>query len=391
MMVAMRRSWSRTHRSRALSQTYVCSVMIWCATRHFTSHGASAYTMHPSFSALLNHADSYDAFILDQFGVLHNGVEALPGAIDCVEALHKAGKQLIVLSNTSAPAKAALAKLPKFGFTKECFRDAVTSGEEAAKHLAATYQDGQAALFLTWDTSLGPNNPRLTATPQQFLEKCQPTNGRGIQVAESLDSAQLVLCHGSEVWYRGDKQEDVPLTNFITEGSFVEAVDPLLQSCVQRKLPMVCANPDHVVVTPSGDGVAHMPGKIAQRYKDLLHESLLNEGQTNEKAQQQVSELCKIFGKPHVEHFQACLQRLGVSPDRVAHVGDSLHHDIAGANACGIDSILITNTGIHARDLGVVTPSSTLAELLIPDQDRLDALLEKEGIIPTHVVPAFRM
>ena len=44
------------------------------------------------------------------------------------------------------------------------------------------------------------------------------------------------------------------------------------------------------------------------------------------------------FGKPNPRHFHACLKNLGISFDTaksipgVAHVGDSLEHDIVGAN-----------------------------------------------------------
>ena len=52
-------------------------------------------------------ADRYDGFILDQFGVMHNGVVALPGAQECFEKLAKAGKKLVILSNTSRRAVSA--------------------------------------------------------------------------------------------------------------------------------------------------------------------------------------------------------------------------------------------------------------------------------------------
>jgi len=58
-------------------------------------------TIHGSFADIAN---QYDAFILDQFGVLHNGVAALEGAIETVEYLLEKKKKLIILSNTSAPA-----------------------------------------------------------------------------------------------------------------------------------------------------------------------------------------------------------------------------------------------------------------------------------------------
>ena len=46
-------------------------------------------------------ASRYDAILLDQFGVLHDGKNAIDGAVACYDALAAAGKKLVVLSNTS--------------------------------------------------------------------------------------------------------------------------------------------------------------------------------------------------------------------------------------------------------------------------------------------------
>ena len=39
--------------------------------------------------------------LLDQYGVLHDGQKAYPGAVAAVEALAAAGRKLLVLSNSS--------------------------------------------------------------------------------------------------------------------------------------------------------------------------------------------------------------------------------------------------------------------------------------------------
>ena len=320
-----------------------------------------SYSTHTSFNDEI--VDQYDAFILDQFGVMHNGIEALDGAVELVNYLYKEKKKkLIILSNTSAPADKALAKLPKFGFTSQHFQGAVTSGEESSRYILDQYGSSQStikALMFTWDASK-PDNPRLTAPPEAYLEKCGT-----LEVATSVEEADLILFHGSEVWYRGTDTDAVTLSPFIEEGDFV-SMDPILKDCVARNIPAVCANPDFVVQMPSGDGVAYMPGKIAARYEAL-------------------GGSCRTFGKPDVEHFEACIRTLGLDKSRVAHVGDSLHHDIAGAVGAGIPNVFVTS-GIHKKDFG-----TGFGEL--PAADVLEALMEKEGgdIRPTHIVPAFRL
>ncbi|WP_246999032.1 HAD family hydrolase [Halosolutus gelatinilyticus] len=48
-----------------------------------------------------------------------------------------------------------------------------------------------------------------------------------------------------------------------------------------------------------------------------------------------------IFPKPDAAPFEHALSTLGAVPDRAIHVGDSLHADVAGANAVGLDSAWI--------------------------------------------------
>lgn len=311
----------------------------------------------------------YDAFILDQFGVLHNGVEALDGAVEAVTHLHEKRKKLIILSNTSAPAHMALAKLPRLGFAAHHFGGgAVTSGEEASRYVRQRYggpdrKTATKALFWTWDAQK-PDNPRLTAPPQAFLDRCG-----NVEVAADVEDADLILLHGSEVWHRGPDAPQQPLGSFIEDGDCSAIVDPLLRRCLARDLPMVCANPDLVVLTPAG-GTAHMPGRIARRYREL--------GATDRQ--------CRVFGKPDAEHFEACLRRLGMEHKRtrVAHVGDSLSHDVAGAAAAGIPAVFVAS-GIHARQLGIPFGAA-------PEPEALRRLLAEEGSAPpTHVVPAFRL
>ena len=142
-------------------------------SRHYCVPVASAFTIHASFgsgpktttttggtppapaSTLItttttltrpsttttNLLDDYDAFILDQFGVLHNGKAALPGAHALIAEMVRRKKPLIILSNTSSPAQATLARLhTTLHFpAPQQFLTAITSGEEAIHYLQHTY------------------------------------------------------------------------------------------------------------------------------------------------------------------------------------------------------------------------------------------------------------
>lgn len=242
------RAWNLCLRRGVLGQIQIAALygLILSSGRRgmrFVSAFASktaTFTTHKSFAELI---DRYDAFILDQFGVIHNGVNALDGAVNCVENIYKAGKSLIILSNTSAPAKTALAKLPKYGFDVKMFvGGAVTSGEEASHYIRKTYgskvHSSSKTIMFTWDQR-DDQNPRLTVLPEEFIAQC----GK-VEIARTVKEADFLLFHGCEVWYQGDGQV-VSLNPYIEEGSF-ESVDPLLEECLSANLPAVCANPDNV-------------------------------------------------------------------------------------------------------------------------------------------------
>jgi ribonucleotide monophosphatase NagD (HAD superfamily) len=217
--------------------------------------------------------------------------------------------------------------------------------------VAETYP-GKKAIYFTWD-----KGHHAAQNNFNFLENCG-----NIQPTESVDEADFVLLHGVQV-LRGPDDTETSLDGYMETGDMSSVIEPMLKKCIDRKLPMVCANPDFVSVLPGGS-IAHMPGKVAKRYEEL-------------------GGSCTSLGKPHAPHFEACVQKLGLAKDKVVHVGDSLHHDIAGANAAGIASVFVTS-GVHRTEL-----ASEMGEL--PSKDKLDQLFKEHGQIPTHVVPMFRM
>ena len=284
---------------------------------------------------------------------MHDGTTPLDGAPDCVAQLHAQGKRIIILSNSSALSSSALERLPRLGFDPSCLVGAVTSGEEASHFLRKKYQ-GKCGLFLTWKAT--PTSYSAT----KFVKHCGD-----ITVTDQVSEADFVLLHGLEV-IRGPGEDgtarETPLGDFKETGDASTILEPLLQQCLARCLPLICVNPDYIYVQADGS-VWHMPGKVANLYEDL--------GGTVVR-----------FGKPHKEHFEACIRVLGLPKDRVVHVGDSLHHDIAGANAAGVACILVTG-GVHKRELNA-------EHCVLPSKEALENLFATHGHTPTHVVPLLR-
>mmetsp|Transcript_43787 Transcript_43787/g.85941 ORF Transcript_43787/g.85941 Transcript_43787/m.85941 type:complete len:230 (+) Transcript_43787:200-889(+) len=227
------------------------------------------------------------------------------------------------------------------------FEGAITSGEEASKYILENYQ-GKRALWFTWDKNTTPS-------PLSFLQKCG-----SIKLAVSEDDADFIIAHGTKnIWYNGGSLTSMEQLFACKD---FNSVDGILKKCADKNLPMVCANPDFTVIRPDGSR-SFMPGVVARRYEEFGGK-------------------CSYFGKPYVSHFEACLKILSLDKSRVAHVGDSLQHDIAGANAAGIDSIFIVG-GIHRKDVGVGLGR-------IPKEEKLQKLFDSTGEQPTHVVPLLR-
>jgi HAD superfamily hydrolase (TIGR01450 family) len=321
------------------------------------------FTVHESLSDEI--IQKYDGFILDQFGVMHNGTSGLPGAPACVQALQDQGKKIIILSNSSALSVSTMAKLPKLGFDPDHFVGAVTSGQEASQYIAETYgAAGKRALFFTWKTT-PPKTPSPAAV---FVKECGGITPVAVSINnddENVETADFILLHGCDV-LRGPGADgqavETDLGEFSDKADF-SIMDPILKRCAAAAIPMVCANPDFICIRPDGS-VANMPGKIAARYEAM-------------------GGIVTSFGKPHQKHFEACVRELGLPKDKVVHIGDSLHHDIAGANAAGIDSILVTG-GVHCEEL-----DCELNE--VPGKEALKELFEQHGQTPTYVVPMLKL
>mmetsp|Transcript_1112 Transcript_1112/g.1597 ORF Transcript_1112/g.1597 Transcript_1112/m.1597 type:complete len:354 (-) Transcript_1112:111-1172(-) len=348
------------------------------ASSPVSSSVPSAFTIHSSLRSITPH---YDSFILDQFGVLHDGKQCLEGADVCVNSLSSMGKKMVILSNTSSLSHVAMKKLPQLGLCPDLFDGVITSGEEASRYIRDNYgREGsiQKALFLTWKDQ--EENTR------QFLKRCG-----NVVPADSVEEASLVIAHGSQIVQTPCSKNEIELGTYFEDGCMKDVL-PLLEKCLEKKLPMVCANPDSIVKLSDGS-IAHMPGKIAQAYEEI-------------------GGSCQSFGKPRVEHFESCLRMLAMdgnrntitntddrhcTTNRVAHVGDSLHHDVAGANDAGIDSIFVMG-GIHAKDIPGFSTKYWLTLNQNHNEMDLEAwriplkdLFEREGIFPTHVIPMFQL
>ena len=296
----------------------------------------------------------YDLILFDQFGVMHDGRAPLPHAIDTLRQVHEINKNVVVLSNSSNRAGKALHRLHRMGFMS--VDKILTSGELAWSHLNTNHR-GARCCWVTW----------ASYREDSFLTDLGMTSS-------DIDTADLLLLHGSQVIV-GD-QVDVPAKlEFMNSGVIDDVAETVLITAVQRGIPVVCDNMDLTAVLANG-ALAYMPGKLLDRYQQLG------------------GSLATSFGKPLPPFFQSALDMGFGSPlnvirkkqreTRTLHIGDSLLHDIAGAAAANIDSLLVTKHGVHKQELYPATDSgSEETPLLIRVCDEADRLKAPR---PTFVI-----
>ena len=281
--------------------------------------------------------DRYDAIILDQYGVLHNGEALLDGVAAALERLHAGGaRKLVVLSNTSKRQAPLIAELPGRGFRSEWLHDAICSGECCWEALR---DSGYAsAVVLGWSDR----------DSSAYLE------GTGVALADA--APDVCVAYGPDTIDMADRE----LTDFRITGDMAPYRD-LLEDVVERNVRMLCANPDQRTIDVDGKTPLYMPGTMADAYRAMGGEVVL-------------------YGKPGVAHFSAALRAAGVDDaGRALMVGDSLHHDILGAAAAGLDSLFVVDTGVHAQDLADVS------------EQCVARLAAAEGVpAPTFVMRKFR-
>jgi HAD superfamily hydrolase (TIGR01459 family) len=227
-------------------------------------------------------AREFDAMLIDQFGVIHDGQKLYPGTLDILEHLHRARIPVAVMTNSGKRAAANRERLVNMGVPREWFVDAVSSGEVAHRQVAGK----RAFLIGKRSEDYGYDDVTFVKSPAE---------------------AEIILVLGS----------NAPETSLDQYTEFFKSIS----------IPLVCCNPDKLMLTPQG--LQPAPGAIAALYEAMGGE-------------------VTWIGKPLPGIYAHALSLLG-DPRRVLCVGDSAEHDVAGGQAAGLKTLLVmtgVSTGI---------------------------------------------
>lgn len=276
-----------------------------------------------------------EGLILDIWGVLWDGINMYPEALKTLEKLRKLNIPIILLSNAPRKSEIISKKLSKIGIGVDLYDKIISSGDVCRSELIRNTNlvSGLKYYFI----GLKEDNDLLNNT--KFQESHSPKDSDFVLIT-------------------GPRDFDHILKDYTEE----------LKECLKNKLPMICANPDKIVVRQSGKKI-FCAGAIAEDYKKL--------GGT-----------VKQFGKPHKNVFLEALKFLKMfSPkinfNNVSIIGDGLDTDILGGNSVEINTILITS-GILSHTLNIQYGQR-------PDLKKLNKVISSSGHFPNAAVNVFKI
>lgn len=251
-----------------------------------------------------------EVVLSDIWGVVHNGLESFPEACEALHTYRSHGGTVILITNAPRPADSVQRQLRKLGVADETYDAIVSSGD-----LTRLYVAEHPGRKVFW---LGPERDSSIH------------RGLNAQFAP-LEEADYIVCTGL----------------YDEESESAEDYRGMLLKARERKLALVCANPD--IVVESGDRLIYCAGAIAELYREIGGEVI-------------------FYGKPHRPIYERAMQLAGerqghtIDRKKVLAIGDSVRTDLTGAREFGIDCLFVTR-GIHSEEfegLDQLDPASVM-------------------------------
>ena len=277
----------------------------------------------------------YDAVFCDLWGVLHNGKTAFPAAVSALQAFRKSGGTVVLLTNAPRPRSGVVAQLERLQAPRDCWDIIVTSGDASQAAVAA-------GLFGKNIYHVGPDRDHL------FFDDF---NGEALPVTRvDLKDADSIICTG--LW---DDQTETP-----------EDYRELIANGINKKLPMLCANPD--ITVDVGEKRIYCGGAIGEAYT-------------------KAGGVTHYYGKPHSPIYDMSrtllTQHRGqiIEDTRILAIGDGILTDIPGAVGEGLDSLFVTG-GLADAETGTNGGQ--------PDPALMSDFLSKASLSPTYAIGRLR-
>jgi HAD superfamily hydrolase (TIGR01459 family) len=248
-------------------------------------------------SGLQNVLDQFDAFIIDQWGVLHDGAAPYTGVAKTMAELQQRNFPVAILTNSSKLEQPNLDRLDRLGLPASLYGPVVSTADLLKAHIVT--QPRPLRVFLV-----------ATGIDAQMFE------GTDVIEVETPEEADCVVL--------------LTITDEV-------AADPSQADWLERAI--AC---NLMLHTPSADVQSVTPGgSVVYGFSRLVTHY------------EKMGGTVRLHGKPSSECYDACRSRLGLSPSaRVAAIGDQFETDVLGAVRNDCTPILV-ETGAAERTKGV--------------------------------------
>ncbi|HEY8264133.1 MAG TPA: TIGR01459 family HAD-type hydrolase [Methyloceanibacter sp.] len=248
----------------------------------------------PVLSSIAKIGAKYKVWLVDIWGVMHDGLRAHKSAAEATKAFRDQGGIVVLLSNSPRPSREVQAQLLSLGVPDDAYDATVTSGD------LTRYELEKRAGVRVFHLGPARDLPIFTGLKLSLTDP---------------EQAQIIVCTGL----------------FDDEAETPEDYDPLLKSLAARGLPMICANPDRMV--ERGKQLIYCAGALADRYANGGG-SVIYAG--------------KPYAPIYALAFEAANRLAGrdIAPEDVLAIGDGIMTDMEGAAGVGLDAVFIAS-GLH--------------------------------------------
>lgn len=245
----------------------------------------------PILSSIAALAETSEAWIVDIWGVMHNGARAHAAAGEACRRFRDRGGIVVLLSNAPRPFVDVIPHMSSLGVDPGAFDTGVTSGD-ATREMVAAWQ-GRPLLHI------GPERDR------GLFE------GYDVRLS-APEAAEVAVCSGL---YDDAKETPADYAG-------------LFEGLLARRVPMICANPD--ILVERGEQLIYCAGALAADYEA--------KGGTVTYA-----------GKPYGPIYDRTLREIArlkgrpVAKESILCIGDGVETDLKGAYNAGFRSVFIAS------------------------------------------------
>lgn len=273
--------------------------------------------------------EPYNTVIVGFNGVLTDGSVIKPETVEALIGMKKAGKHIVLLSNTAWRVARLVTYLHQNKVPLAVFDSIVTAGE--ILHYKFKARQGDFA-------AIGTAYYKIGANPDMGVFSCLD-----YQPVENLNRADFIY-----------------MTEAARQTDVIEDYLPTLEHAASLGIPLVCAGND--TSSYKNGEICLAPGAIAEQYAVLGGKII-------------------TVGKPDAKVIAYALDGIpDVKKESVIVIGDNIATDIKGANLLGVAAILISK-GVHINFLG---------EGYIPDVAKTRELAINFDAYPDFVISNLR-